>query len=83
MRADHPVEGKKFSQRSSDILNKGEQAEIVNAVLSNLGLLDSPGKLIGGYDHGASIALRMAAKWPSRFAKVVAFHPTLGNKKPE
>ena len=45
--------------------------------------MESPNKLIGGYDHGASIALRMAAKWPSRFAKVVAFHPTLGNKKPE
>ena len=37
--------------------------------------------LIGGYDHGASIALRMSAQWPNRFQKVVEFHPSLGNQK--
>ena len=41
--------------------------------------MESPNKLIGGYDHGASIALRMAAKWPNKFSKLIAFHPGIAN----
>ena len=76
-----PIKGVKLSKRSEDILSPGSFAEIFNAVLTNLLLMDSPNKIIGGYDHGASIALRMSAKWPNRFAKVVAFHPSLRNTK--
>lgn len=60
-------------------MDPGGYGDIFNQVLTTLELINTPGKLIGGYDHGASIALRMAAKWPSRFAKVVAFHPSLAN----
>lgn len=76
-----PVKGKKFSQRSEDILKAGGLAEVVNQVLQALGLNNSPDMVIGGYDLGSSIALRMAAQWPSKFAKVVAFHPSMGNQK--
>ena len=71
----------KLSQRAEDILKPGGHGEVVNAVLQALGLRDAPGKLIGGYDLGSSIALRMAAQWPARFARVVAFHPSMGNNK--
>ena len=31
--------------------------------------------VLGGYDWGATIALRMAAAYPAKVSKVVAFHP--------
>lgn len=37
--------------------------------------------IIGGFDWGASIALRMAAKFPRLFSKVIAFLPSMGNDK--
>ena len=60
--------------RSEDILLKGGPAELVNAVMTALDL-DGKQPLIAGYDHGASIGLRMAAQWPNKFSKLVAFHP--------
>ena len=60
--------------RSEDILLKGGPADLVNAVMTALNI-DKSKPLIAGYDHGASIALRMAAKWPNKFSKLIAFHP--------
>ena len=65
--------------RSEDILLKGGPAELVNAVMAALDL-DDKQPLIAGYDHGASIGLRMASQWPNKFSKLVAFHP--GISKP-
>ena len=76
-----PIAGQKISAKADDILKPGGAAEIVNNVLQALDIRDAPNKLIGGYDIGASIALRMAAQWPNRFAKVMAFHPSMGNTK--
>ena len=81
MSCESPVAGQKISARADDILKPGGAAEIVNNVLQALNLRDAPNKLIGGYDIGASIALRMAAQWPNRFAKVLAFHPSMSNSK--
>ena len=56
-----PIAGQKISAKADDILKPGGAAEIVNNVLQALDIRDAPNKLIGGYDIGASIALRMAA----------------------
>ena len=56
-----PISGLRLSSRAEDILKAGSHAEIVNAVLKQLGMLDLPDKLIGGYDAGSSIVLRIAA----------------------
>ena len=64
--------------RSEDILLKGGPADLVNAVMTALNI-DKSKPLIAGYDHGASIALRMAAKWPNKFSKLIAFHPGIAN----
>ena len=51
----------KLSQRSEDILKPGGQADIINQVLAKLGIRDQSNTIIGGYDTGSSIALRMSA----------------------
>lgn len=66
--------------RSEDIFLKGGPAELVNAVMTALNI-DNQKPLIAGYDHGASIALRMAAKWTNKFSKLIAFHPGIAKPR--
>ena len=70
--------GTMLKLRSDEILKPGNAGDIIFGALTKLGLAKKNLKtVIMGYDHGASIALRMASKWPYLFTKIVAFHPNL------
>jgi predicted esterase len=70
--------GKQQPSRSDRILEKEGPADIVKIVMKQL---DIQKPILGGYDWGAAIALKMAVEKSSNFDKIIAFHPSYNEDK--
>ena len=70
--------GKPQASRSEKILDEGGPAEVVKIVMKEL-QIKKP--VLGGYDWGAAIALKMAVEKSSNFSKIIAFHPSYNEDK--
>jgi len=69
--------GDPMPSKSDKILKKNGPAKIVKIFMKQFNIIKP---ILIGYDWGAAIALKMGIEHPSKFSKIVAFHPSYNEK---